>query len=107
MDLRTVDDNESRFLAYVERLVSVIGHADRAGPLRDYCTGLMLPCERKSVEPMAARLSWLEPAFIYRMTAYCILRMQTLEHVDEAARQRYADATAAELARLEALARVC
>jgi SRSO17 transposase len=34
--------------------VSVIGHADRAGPLRDYCVGLMLPCERKSVEPMAA-----------------------------------------------------
>jgi SRSO17 transposase len=29
-------------------------HADRAGPLRDYCTGLMMPCERKSVEPMAA-----------------------------------------------------
>ena len=26
----------------------------RAKPLRDYCTGLMLPCERKSVEPMAA-----------------------------------------------------
>jgi SRSO17 transposase len=39
---------------YVEGLVSVIGHADRAGPLRDYCVGLMLPCERKSVEPMAA-----------------------------------------------------
>jgi SRSO17 transposase len=34
--------------------VSVIGHADRAKPLRDYCVGLMLPCERKSVEPMAA-----------------------------------------------------
>src|SRR5476651_1282871 len=31
-----------------------MGHADRAGPLRDYCVGLMLPCERKSVEPMAA-----------------------------------------------------
>jgi SRSO17 transposase len=35
-------------------LASVIGHADRAGPLRDYCVGLMMPCERKSVEPMAA-----------------------------------------------------
>jgi SRSO17 transposase len=34
--------------------VSVIGHADRAGPLRDYCVGLMMPSERKSVEPMAA-----------------------------------------------------
>src|SRR5207342_1633828 len=54
MDLRAADDSESRFSAYVEGLVSVIGHADRAGPLRDYCTGLMMPCERKSVEPMAA-----------------------------------------------------
>ena len=34
--------------------MSVIGHADRAQPLRDYCTGLMMPCERKSVEPLAA-----------------------------------------------------
>ena len=32
----------------------MIGHADRAGPLRDYCTGLLLPAERKSVEPIAA-----------------------------------------------------
>ena len=54
MDLRSADGSESRFSIYVERLVGVIGHADRAGPLRDYCLGLMLPCERKSVEPMAA-----------------------------------------------------
>jgi SRSO17 transposase len=54
MDLRGADNSESRFAGYVEGLVSVIGHADRAKPLRDYCVGLMLPCERKSVEPMAA-----------------------------------------------------
>jgi SRSO17 transposase len=47
-------DIELRFAGYVEGLASVIGHADRAGPLRDYCTGLVMPCERKSVEPMAA-----------------------------------------------------
>jgi SRSO17 transposase len=52
MDLR--EGSESRFAAYVEELARVIGHKDREGPLRDYCTGLMLPCERKSVEPMAA-----------------------------------------------------
>jgi len=46
--------SEERFRAFVEELVGVIGHADRAGPLRDYCTGLLLPAERKSVEPMAA-----------------------------------------------------
>src|SRR4030081_1379434 len=55
MNLKHVGDSEARFAAYVEGLASVIGHADRTGPLRDYCTGLMLPGERKSVEPMAAR----------------------------------------------------
>src|ERR1700675_3116197 len=54
MGLRAAEDTESRFAAYVDGVVSVIGHADRAGPLRDYCTGLVMPCERKSVEPMAA-----------------------------------------------------
>ena len=55
MNLEAADgDSESRFSAFVEALVSVIGHTDRAKPLRDYCTGLMLPCERKSVEPMAS-----------------------------------------------------
>ena len=34
--------------------MSVIGHSDRAGPLQDYCVGLVMPGERKSVEPMAA-----------------------------------------------------
>jgi SRSO17 transposase len=54
MNLRSVDRSKLRFAAYVEGLVSVIGHADRASPLRDYCLGLIMPCERKSVEPMAA-----------------------------------------------------
>jgi SRSO17 transposase len=48
------NESESRFATYIEGLTSVIGHADRAKPLRDYCVGLMMPCERKSVEPMAA-----------------------------------------------------
>ena len=54
MDLRESKAIESRFAAYVEGLTSVIGHADRAKPLRDYCVGLIMPCERKSVEPIAA-----------------------------------------------------
>src|SRR6202453_1074579 len=54
MGLRRSEAIESRFATYVEGLTSVIGHADRARPLRDYCVGLMMPCERKSVEPMAA-----------------------------------------------------
>jgi SRSO17 transposase len=54
MDLQSVNDSELRFAASVEGLVSVIGHSDRAGPLRDYCVGLVMPGQRKSVEPMAA-----------------------------------------------------
>src|ERR671916_2394734 len=46
--------SDVRFAAYIEALIGVIGHADRATPLRDYCTGLLMPAERKSVEPMAA-----------------------------------------------------
>src|SRR5258706_487661 len=54
MGLHGAKNIESRFTRYVEGLVSVIGHADRAVPLHDYCLGLVMPGERKSVEPMAA-----------------------------------------------------
>ena len=43
-----------RFSAYLDALASVIGRVSRVGPMRDYCTGLLLPGERKSVEPIAA-----------------------------------------------------
>ena len=49
-------DSESRFESYVEDLCRTVRHADRAAPLRAYCLGLMLPGDRKSVEPMAARV---------------------------------------------------
>ena len=48
MDFGDIDASEVRFAAYVKGLASVIGHKDRVGPLRDYCTGLMLPCERRA-----------------------------------------------------------
>jgi len=54
MGLGSGTDSESRFLGYMAGLSSVIGHADRVRPLRDYCTGLLVSCGRKSVEPMAA-----------------------------------------------------
>ena len=60
MNHRRTDDSESRFAGYVEGLASVIGHKDREEPLRHYCTGLLMPCERKSVEPMAAITSWAQ-----------------------------------------------
>jgi SRSO17 transposase len=48
--------SESRFSSYVEALSASLGHGDRIGPFRSYCTGLLLPGPRKSVEPMAARM---------------------------------------------------
>src|SRR3712207_2771115 len=51
--------SEQRLQAYLSGLTAVLGHADRKARLVGYCTGLLLPGERKSVEPMAARL---EPA---------------------------------------------
>lgn len=51
---RQVD--RARFDRYVDRLAQAVGHADRRAPLEAYLTGLLLPGERKSVEPMAAKV---------------------------------------------------
>jgi SRSO17 transposase len=48
--------SEARFNTYLDALSAELGHADRAVPFQSYCTGLLLPGERKSVEPMAARV---------------------------------------------------
>ena len=40
----------------MEYLAAGLGHSDRYAGLKGYCTGLMLPLARKSVEPMAARV---------------------------------------------------
>lgn len=47
---------ERRFERYCDGIVSTLLHADREQPARWYIKGLMLPGERKSVEPMAARV---------------------------------------------------
>jgi SRSO17 transposase len=47
---------ESQFEDYCGALVAVLGHADRHQPAKLYLKGLVLPGERKSVEPMAARV---------------------------------------------------
>lgn len=46
--------SDERFDSYIKEIAGALGHADRVGPMHDYCLGLMLPVERKSVEPMAA-----------------------------------------------------
>lgn len=55
----------------MDGLAKAAGHADRNVPLKNYCTGLLLPGERKSVEPMAARVA---PENVRRMH-------QSLHHV--------------------------
>jgi SRSO17 transposase len=47
-----VDDFES----YLNHLAQELGHSDRIAGLKGYCTGLVLPLSRKSVEPMAAHI---------------------------------------------------
>jgi SRSO17 transposase len=47
---------EARLAAYLDAIVGGLGHVRRAASARAYCTGLLLPGERKSIEPIAARL---------------------------------------------------
>jgi SRSO17 transposase len=46
-----------RLASYLDGLNHTAGHADRVAPMQNYIRGLMLPIERKSVEPMAAQLA--------------------------------------------------
>ena len=55
-DAGQLQAGEARFAAYLDGIVTVLGHASRVAPARAYCTGLLLPGERKSMEPMAARV---------------------------------------------------
>jgi SRSO17 transposase len=53
----TLSDDERAFESYLDSLSAALQHGSRERPFRDYCTGLLLPDGRKSVEPMAARLA--------------------------------------------------
>jgi SRSO17 transposase len=54
MDRQQSDGSAKRFSAYSQELASVMGNAARVEPMHAYCSGLLLDCERKSVEPIAA-----------------------------------------------------
>lgn len=55
---------QKRLAGYLDSLAQAAGHADRIVPFKAYCTGLLLPGERKSIEPIAARL---DPDHVGRM----------------------------------------
>src|SRR5690348_9232899 len=63
--------SEARLAAYLDAITGELGHASRAASAQAYCTGLLLPGERKSIEPMAARL---DPAHVQA-------KHQSLHHV--------------------------
>src|SRR4051812_2511672 len=63
--------SEARLAAYLDAITAELGHASRAASAQAYCTGLLLPGERKSIEPMAARL---DPAHVQA-------QHQSLHHV--------------------------
>ena len=50
----TTETSETRFERYVDEIAAAVAHADRLKPLKAYIIGLLLPGDRKSVEPMAA-----------------------------------------------------
>jgi SRSO17 transposase len=54
---RAPGTQQKRLAAYLDSLAQAAGHSDRVIPFKAYCTGLLLPGERKSVEPMAAKLA--------------------------------------------------
>src|SRR3954465_2310673 len=58
---RHLPTDEARLAAYLDAIVGGLGHARRAASAQAYCTALLLPGERKSIEPMAARL---DPAHV-------------------------------------------
>src|SRR3954452_6641876 len=68
---RHLPTDEARLAAYLDAIVGGLGHARRAASAQAYCTGLLLPGERKSIEPMAARL---DPAHVQA-------KHQSLHHV--------------------------
>jgi SRSO17 transposase len=95
-----VSPQEKRFAAYLDSLAQAAGHLDRASPLKSYCKGLLLPGERKSVEPMAARLApenvrrmhqslhhlvadapWSDEAMLERVRGYALAAMRKREPV--------------------------
>ena len=50
----TSGSRAERFASYIAEIASVLGDPRRRGPMTSYCTGLLMPADRKSVEPMAA-----------------------------------------------------
>ena len=60
---------QERFATYLDQVTQVAGHADRVVPMQNYTKGVLLPIERKSVEPMAARLAPTDEVYSMNLAA--------------------------------------
>ncbi len=65
-----------RFDQYMAHLSQALRHADRHAGLKGYCTGLMLPLSRKSVEPMAARVDPLHASARHQALHHFVAKAQ-------------------------------
>lgn len=65
-----------RFQRYMAHLAEGLGHVDRHAGLNDYCTGLMLPLSRKSVEPIAARVDPLHASARHQSLHHFVAKAQ-------------------------------
>jgi SRSO17 transposase len=69
-------DISKEFEHYMTHLAKGLGHADRHSGLSAYCTGLMLPLSRKSVEPMAARVDPLHASARHQSLHHFVAKAQ-------------------------------
>src|SRR6266568_4043571 len=69
-------DIAKEFDHYMAYLMQGLGHADRHSGLSGYCTGLMLPLSRKSVEPMAARVDPLHASAKHQSLHHFVAKAQ-------------------------------
>lgn len=70
-----------RFEQYMEHLAIGLGHMDRHAGLKGYCTGLMLPLTRKSVEPMAARVDPLHASARHQSLHHFVAKAEWSDEV--------------------------
>jgi len=69
-------DIAKEFDDYMAYLMQGLGHADRHSGLTGYCTGLMLPLSRKSVEPIAARVDPLHASAKHQSLHHFVAKAQ-------------------------------
>ena len=67
---------QARFEADVEASMAASGHAGRSAPLRRYCAGPVPPGERKSVEPIAARIDPMQASAAHQSLHHLLAKAE-------------------------------